>query len=298
MRRLRIRLHSKLSFFICLAAVIFARAVYTTENTLTEPVKEAIAKKQQEVSFARDADRGPLLKQLAVLYLQDQDQERAFETFINALATARLSAQVKSNVCPGVDRYEEALLFYLDPRSGTPQEVAAQILDKFASNALGPLGYLVALSYANLGKYSDFFELFYHTYLNYPENYLANKTHAILYIKLFERAQTVEKRETFRKLIASHLLGAEAKEPRDISLYKLQIAFCSSEEKAEIVLRCLNKIIEGNIIIPRSEIQFYVQHAVDSRQKDLAQKFVNKARQWHQSSRIIDTAQKFLDSSP
>lgn len=83
--------------------------------------------------------------------------------------------------------------------------------------------------------------------------------------------------------------------PQDHSLYKMLIAFAPVAQKSEVVKVSLKKNVDENIVIPRTDVGFYVDEAVNVQQFDSAQQLINKAREWYRFSRIINAAQECLD---
>lgn len=261
--------------------------------------KETIAECQEKLSSCAKAERGKIKTALAAAYFKDQDQEKAFSTFLEALH------DIPNRETPPVSKkekkiYEEALKTYLSHSAVTAQEASVNILDSYESiykehPNYTQLGFLIAISYANLGLFDAFFPTFYKSYKKYPQHYLAYKTKAILHIKLFEKGRTPEEKEQERILIIENLELAAKQFPTDSSLYKLTIAFSPSDRKKQVTIKNLNKIIEDNILVSRQDINFFVQQALSIKQKELAQQFLDKAKEWYQYSRAIDNAQEAIN---
>lgn len=288
-----------LFIFICLSQISYAEH----KTALPQDYKEAICEKQKQINSAtaiQSNDKGQLMVELASLFLKDQDQERAFQTFLNALENTQIEQNKKDN--PEQEQiYQKALAVYFDHNGGSTKEKAQNIITEFEPTLKDhpyahQLAYLIAIAHANLNQYDQFFSLFYNSYRVYPQHFLAYKTKAILHIKLFERARTESERELQREAISKNLELALEKEPRDDTLYKLLITFSSPEKKQEQVRRSLNKIHDANIMISRCDIMFFVQEAVDAQEYSLAKRMLEKARGWYQQSKIITAAQKYLDA--
>lgn len=260
--------------------------------------KTAITIQLEKIAQASDDEKAAYTEELAMLYLKDQDQEHAFETFLKALDLTKAPLST-----PPIDEveYKKAFTIYLDPSAESPQ-VTAKNLIKTLTPILKEkpdqhlLDYFVAIAYANLGKYEEFFEHFYRAYLSYPDHYLAYKTKAVLHIKLLERTRGDAERAGQRQMIMDNLLLALKREPHDTTIYRLLISFSPKEKKSEQVQLCLNKIINDNIIIPRGELMFYVMEAVDIHDLGLAQRFIDRSKEWYPKSQIITNAQKYLDA--
>lgn len=284
------------SSMIIYATLIFC-CICLSGHAIEDNYKKAIIAQKDLITNAEDQQKGRLLKDLALLYLKDQDQEHSFEAFLESLDKASIQ---KIPEMTNADRklYEEALAAYL--KGSVPRETAQKMISQFGpklkenpENHL--LGYLVAIAHANLNQFEDFFNLFYREYEFYPDHFLAFKTKAILHIKLMERKRTEKERQLQREIVLKNFKIALEREPNDVTLYKLLITFSSPETKAQQVQQCLNKIIADNIIIPRSDVIFYVQEAVDIGEPALAQRFIDKAREWYQQSRIITASQDYIN---
>lgn len=258
----------------------YKKAIFLYQNLL----------KEQAISATSD----PLELSLTLAYLKDQNQEMAFKTFLSLLEKNSLPEAIVLNLEEA--SYQKALKIYLD-KSSNPQEIAKKILVDFPPDSqLSPIGYIQASSYANLNQYDRFFSLFYRTYKNFPDHFLADKTKAVLHMKLFERCPLNSEREFHRRSILSHLAKAAENQPSDDSLYKFMILFAPEQEKSGMLRACLNKIIEKNIVISRSDITFYTKEAVEAKELSLAQKFVDAAREWYQFSKVVNAAQQYLDN--
>lgn len=262
--------------------------------------KHAIEIQKEFIEKAEDKERSRLKVDLAVLYLKDQDQESAFQIFLEALETVKTD-QTTPMTQETEDLYKSALALYLEHGARTPQATAELICKEYGICQKKTvdaylLGYVVALAYANLGNYEDFFNVFFDAYRHYPDHFLAFKTKAVLHIKLFDRARSETDRQRHREAISFNINQAIDREPRDDTLYKMLITFSSQQNKQEHVRRSLNKIIHDNIIIPRCDIQFYVQEAVEMKDYKLTQQFIDRAGEWYKNSRLVNIAQKYLDT--
>lgn len=260
--------------------------------------KKAIAIQKEAVESASGEAKGEALKELTFLYLKDQDQEKAFAAFLKALDFA---PKLKEPSAADTVLYEKAFSIYIDPSNGTPQETAQRLLKELKSDLQKQpdqplLDYFIAIAYANLNRFNEFFDDFYRAYTYYPDHYLAYKTKAILHIKLLERTRGEEDRTKQRKEIKRQLDEALKREPRDVTIYRLLISFSPKEEKEEQVRRSLNKILCDNIMVPRSDLMFYVQEAVDSGERDLATRFIQRAGEWYPESRIVGAAHDYLNA--
>lgn len=278
-------------FLICCTTALHADA---------EDTKATIAERLSLVQKASPEEAGPLKVKLAIAYYNDQDQEKAFKTYLEALDQTKAIATSDSSTPEDQLIFDKALKIYMDHTPSVAGVSAQKIYKEFAPELTAHpdnylLGFIVAAAYANLNKFDDFFDTFYHSYRVYPDHWLAYKTKAVLHIKLLERARTAQEREAQKKMILANTLKAIDKNPHDTSLYKLMMAYSPEEEKEKMITTYLNKIINNNIVIPRTEIAFYVQQAVSVRQYDLAQRIIDKGHEWYQYSQMLNAAQQYLD---
>ncbi len=262
--------------------------------------KAAIALGQRWLSKLSGVDKSALQLQMALAYSKDQEIESSFEIFLEALNHAPLDSS--SAVAPEEQRlYSDALSVYLANQGPLAAKGAKDIRRDFAPVIQREpnyhlLGFLVAAAYANLGEFDHFFPLFYSSYCHYPDHYLAHKSKALLSLKLWQRGRIPAEREELRQAVSKNTALAIAQNPKDASLYRMAISFASEAEKAAVVAASLNNIVQGNIMIAREDLSFYVQAAISSGHRDLAQDFVNSARSWYTRSRAVDHAQKMIDS--
>lgn len=262
-------------------------------------LKEAEALYSNFLKSAADDEIGLAMTRLAITYYKDQEHEKAFETYLEALEQAKIE-ELKKLSDEESKVYELALKIYLDNAGLTPDETALKIAQQFGTAYeknpdFHHLGYILAVGHANLGRYDQFFEEFYKSYVNDPKHFLAFKTKAALHIKLFERAKTDAQRAAQRKLIISNAQEAVTLQPHDSSLYRMIMGFTPDESKAAVLSTYLNKIINQNIVISRIDIPYYAEIAIAFKQYDLAQKFLDKAKGWYAYSRVIDVTQQHLD---
>lgn len=274
-----------------------------TQEKGEEALRQGSVKKAETLyhDFLKTADfeeKGAAKSQLAIVYFKDQEQEKAFRIFLEALETAKNSENFPSEEERKV--YEQALKIYLEHIGSSPEETALKIRAQFGSvMEKNPhyylLGFLLAVGEANLGNYDRFFSQFFDSYTHYPQHFLVYKTKAGLHIKLFDRAKSDEEREEQRRLILKNAKEAVAIQPNDSSLYRMIVGFTDESSKCNVLTTYLNKIVDQNIVVSRIDIPYYVEIAIAFEQYDLAQKFLDKAKQWYKYSRVINVAQEYLD---
>jgi tetratricopeptide (TPR) repeat protein len=287
--------------WLTIFSLFFSNISYSITALDQIQTKEVISDLQTQISKTALDERGPLLVQLATAYLKDQDQEKAFRTYLQALTFIPKEQELVMD-SNEKELYTKALSVYLSHNSGFgAKETARKVLEEFGpifekNPHYDQLGFLIAAAYANLGQFEEFFYFFYRSFQNYPYSYMAYRTKAILHIKLYERANTDQEREEQRKSVYDNVLIASEQKPDDSSLYKLQIVFCDNGSRDRIVKELLQKIIAENIIVPRADILFFVTESLNSGNIDLAQQFVNRAREWYEVSRVVNGAQEMIDN--
>lgn len=297
---------SKIGVFLIptLSYVSAATAPNVQHAVQERNLKQAITLQKEVIEKSNLEAKSESTYELALLYLKDQDQENAFQTFLTALdqppsTVAKGKMLVRQ---PDLDATSEKLLnIYLDYNSTSPQETALKLIETATAtkdNISSPSQeYLIAIAYANLGRYEEFFQKFYKAYLEQPDHYLAYKTKAILHIKLLERKIREEERSIQREAIVENLTQAVQREPKDASIYRMLISFSQKEKKRENLRRSLNKIVNDNIMIPRGDVMFYVQEGLDAGEIVLTQKFLCCSHKWYPQSRMVTTAQEYFNAA-
>jgi hypothetical protein len=265
--------------------------------------KNAIAIYQELIKISSGMEKSELQIKLAQAYLKDQSQEKAFEIFIESLAPiATLEAkQIQNPTGKELELYNRALETYLKQTGLTSKETGQFLLQEYQPIVREhpdylQLNFLIAAAHANLGSFDLFFKEFYSSYLQYPDHYMAYKTKAMLYVKLYEKEVDGENKKNLAHQIFNNTLLACEKYPQDSSLYKLLIAFSDDTIRSETITRLIRKLIDENIVVHRSEIHYYVKKAVEINQPALAQEFLNKAKGWYPQSRAIDAAENYLNT--
>ncbi len=264
---------------------MFFAAIFMLGALGTEDLKQSI----QELERL-EPDSHVYLK-LARSYLRDQEQEKAFKTFLKALEGVDEKPQPMSDEESKV--YEEAIKDYLNHRPEESEKVSYQIIQKY-----GPVlekhpeykrvGYVVASAYANLKLYEPFFVVFYNSYATDPNHFLASKAIGCLHIKLLERAKTEGEREAERQKVEAWLSKAEKANPLDFSLYRIQVLFSPIKSRKETIRGILNKIIDLPMIPSRSDALFFSELAYETQDKAFAESFINKALESFPGSRQLN----------
>lgn len=283
-------------FFVCCINAAYA----SVDEAIDEgDYKLAATLLQSEIAKVPEDQQGKLKAKLALVYYRDQEDEKAFKTYLDALAATKpLKAPPVSDEEKKL--YDQALKLYLDHGGFSARETAGKIRSEYSPVlALHPnyylLNFIVSSAYANLGMFDEFFERFYVSYQYYPDSYMAYKTKAILHLKLYDRAVSQKDKEVQRNAIFENAKLASEKNEQDASLYRIMINFANESEKNAVAVKSLKKIIADNIVVPRTDILFYVKAAMAAKQPELAQQFVDKAKTWYEYSKMLQAAQEMIE---
>jgi hypothetical protein len=293
----------RIYFIVGIALWVGQRQLYTEEASQSglfkETFKEQIQQKRISIAQALPQERSRLQQELALLLYRDQDHQGSFRLFLEALEGLDKEKSCAEFTEQERVLYREALGIYLDPQL-TPQEAAIKICQQYKSHLEGnphfyQLGYLIAVAYANLNQLELFFDQFYRSFQALPNHYLAYKTKAILHAKLLGGSLEKGEKEKHRAALIEDALAALQQNPSDSSLYKMVILSSIEAQRLFYITKFLNEIMEKNIIMPRSDISFYIRESMSYGQKELAQRFLNRAKEWYAYSRVIEGAQEYID---
>lgn len=260
--------------------------------------KLAIDRYNKLIEIAPLQEKSSLKVALAKAYLKDQEHEKAFDTFLAALQDVTVSPYEPPSP-EELIHYNNALSIYLNHSALDLLKAAKQIVSEFnpvvkSHPEYTQLAFIVAAAQANLGSFEHFFDLFYNSFVHHPHHYLSYKTKAILHIKLFEKAKTPENRLKHRQGILENAMLASEQFNKDTGLFSLMLLFAEDKDKERFITMILNRILKEDIIIPRSGVLFFTQTALEHHQKELAQQFVDRAKQWYPQSRQVEASQALL----
>lgn len=216
---------------------------------------------REHVIALEERDQNSPSIELVLVYWKDQQQEKAFKKFLELLANTKTPSLPIGDI-------------------DEPQRL-----------------YLLANSNANQGHFEDFFKLYLQAYQQYPHHYLAYKGKASILIKIFERTPNSNERENLKSKIVENLLIASNQFSKDISIYKMIFTFAPKNNRKELISQILRKMISDNIIVQRSDIPFFIQHAIDAQNEEDAKQFIEKARTWYPNSHFVDAAETLITSS-
>ncbi|MBS0655710.1 MAG: hypothetical protein JSR46_08030 [Verrucomicrobia bacterium] len=252
--------------------------------------KDAIQEMQRQIALTPRSD---LYLSLAALYVRDQQEELGLASFAKALKTAKPVKKVPTQAERTL--FDELLPVYLHPKDGKEslEERLTPILRDHPDYLY--MQFFAATLSANKKKFEEFFSYFYRSYLSYPDCYMAYKSQGVLASLLLQRVREVHEKEFWRREALSYFRLACKEMPQDIGLYKMLICTAGAQEKKETVSFCLEAIIAADAVVPRGEIPFYIQEALQVQDKALAEKLLKKATSWYQYSRIIQDLQRQID---
>jgi tetratricopeptide (TPR) repeat protein len=264
-----------------------------------EQIKGVIAEKQQALSRASsDQEKSQIFYDLAFAYYEDQELDRAFTSFLEALKSLKKypSPEMSSEERP---LFENALADYLT-QTADPTHIAEGLLQKYGGIAdQNPhflhLNFLMATAYANLGRFDDFFSRFYRGYPYLHDSFLAYKTQGILYLRLSHHGKSCEERQGFQQEAFDNLTLALARNPQDASLYKVLIFLAKDENNVSLIHSYLQQIVKNQVVLPRNDVYLYVREAAALQAFELGQEMIDQARSHYEYSRAILEAQQYLN---
>lgn len=271
------------------------------ESSLSfEEIKIEIARLESALKAEEnEIKKGELLYKLALVYYADQEIDKAFQSFLSAL---KYSPTREEKVLSEAEKklYDEAFNFYLAQSGNDSTAVAKEMLKMYESaikdkKDFSHLNFLLSAAYANLGVYDTFFDLFFHSYPYMKDSFLAYKTQGILYLRLSQRGRNEEERRCFQEEAFRHLTLALDRNQKDLSLYKILIFLAKDQENDSLIHFYLQKIVENEAQIPRSDIYLYVREAVVLGDYELGQEIINQAKAIYEYSRAISAAQEYLN---
>jgi len=265
-------------------------------------LKQGIAVKQQRLKkISSKTEKAQVCYELAQAYYQDQEIEKSFCHFLEALKNVdRQSPYDLSDQEKGF--YQAALVDYLALSGFEPQQEAERLLASYDIQAQEHpeflhLNFLLATAYANLGKYDLFFEKFYKGFPYLHDSFIAFKTQGILYLKLFQRTALPEEKKVFHELASHHLDTALERNSQDASLYKILISLAKDADDIEKVRVYLKKMAHSRLPIARGDICLYVKEAVSIGEYDVAQAMIDRASEQYAFSRSCLAAQEYLNQN-
>ena len=283
---------------ILVVTLIFC-AVQLRGADFSEIKKEIEAKESALILATSEAEKSRLLYELALAYFQDQETEKAFLHFLEALKW------VEAKTPPPMDftessLYNRALDLYLSGESADPTLRAKELLESYGECAAqNPhylhLNFLVATAFANLGRYGEFFERFYKGYAYLQQSFLAYKTRGILCVRLSQHCKSSDLRCILRGEAMHYLTHALNLKPNDPSLYRTLVFLAKDEKNEEMILTYLQRLIENQVGIARGDICLYVKEAVALGDYKLGQALIDLAKRFYEYSRALSCAQEYLN---
>ncbi len=289
---------AKYLFIIYLLQALFATIAYAASEESRLLINEYETQLQ---TVARDK-QAPIKLKLALAYLEEQEEERAVRSFIDALDSAETYIGDRRPSSDEREHYEQALAIYLDVAHDKPSRIAEKILQGF--NPIHEehphyflLNFVLAAAHANQGNLKEFVQRFFLSYQVYPDSYMAHKTRAILRMMLWERAKSQVERERQRIFLMHDLREALTRNSKDSTLYKLLIVMSDDDKRAGVLHTYLQELLDSDTVIPRADIFYYVSEALAYDEKELAEQVVAKGKDWYAYSRAVVEAERLLKST-
>ena len=264
--------------------------------------KQAVTHYQRALQAANESEKAEIQARLTLAYYRDQDDVAAFTTYLEALNGLKGKDEVPSDAEEAL--YQEGLLDYFAQQHGAAKAEAVSLREKYLSvieahPEYHKLPFLVAAANANLGLFDQFFEEFFTSSKAYPNHWLSHKIRALIHIKLMERLSDPDARaeqlQLARERLEMALETGRTFGEVDTSLYKMLIASSPADEKSKQLEKHIASIVDGDTPIPRRDIAYYVQESVKADNPDLAEKLLNRVRQWYDYSRSLDVAERLLE---
>ncbi len=265
-----------------------------------EDVKEIILTKLQALKSAVNEQQiSHIHYDLALAYYKDQESHLAFTHFLEALKTVPKKT-LPEPTSDEKNYYDPALKNYLAHAGKDPEKAAHELLGKYGEIAQDhpefiQLNFLISTAYANLGQFADFFSLFYQGFPYLHSTHLASKIQGILSLRLCAQSKTVEERTRFQDSARRHLSQALQSNPSDAGLYKTLVFLAKDSNDTNAIHEYLRQIVSQKVVIPRTEIYFYVQEALQFDDFVLGQEIIDQAKSHYNFSRAIKEAQNYLD---
>ena len=224
-------------------------------------------------------------------------REQKLDESISAFLQVLEKKKSAGDPAPASEKFKQAYAIYLNLHGKASPVIAQELICDYGPTTDDPyLAYLLAASYANIGRFDLFYPLFLQAYGNDSQYYMADKTFAVLHIKLYERLLPGEQKEREREEIHRNLQNALLKNPSDHMLYKMMIAFAPETSRREIVETALQAMIKEKVVYPRGDLMFYVRAAIAVNDRPLAQQFVDYSKGVFGYSRALEAAQRMLES--
>ncbi len=227
---------------------------------------------------------------LAVCQLRDQQEEEAFKSYTicleKAYSSQNTNMSAREHAC-----YDELLALYF-ANSEDLQTKLASVLERHPDFIM--CQFFLASSCANARRYEPFFYIFYQAYCNYPDTHMSHKTQGVIASLIFQRAKAQEEKNVWRKKAINSFIASMKLCPEDMGLHKMLIHTATDTERKDVVKLVLGQVMQNDSKLPRTEIPFYINHALWVGEVELAQRLLDKAKTWYEYSRIIQEMQDLI----
>ncbi len=270
------------------------------EKYLQNDIQAVLSSIDPEIQKTNDKNKkAELLLLKARALWKDQNEEKALSTFMQSLSCVEISSQKKISLEEN-ENYSQFFQIYLQEGTKPPQEVAHKLqelvipyLEKNPTHST--IQFLHAAILANLGKLEDFFPVFLQSYKEHPDHFMAHKTKGVLYVLLYEKATSQEVRKEMNRKAIFEMQKALHLYPEDVHVHKILFMLADKETRKAIVEEVFQIIFSKNIQINRTLLPLYVNQALIMKDPDLAERFIEKARTWYETSRILHQLQQTVD---
>lgn len=260
--------------------------------------QQEIALNEARLKSATVSEKAGIYLDLALAHLAEQELESAITYFFSALHSMPLDSQYVMGAEEKLI-FDEAFSFYVQEGVNEPQETAKKLIDKWGDQIKQhqewhSLKMLIATAYANLEQFDRFFRLFYQAYPHDCQSYLSLKTQGILLLRLSMVAKDEGRRGTLKREAVHRLREALNKYKKDPTLYRLLFHFAKEMKEIKEQISLLEEMVNNRIVIPRSDLYFYVKEACDLGDIALAEKIVTYAEELYEYSRGLTAARDYV----
>ena len=219
----------------------------------------------------------------------DQQRIEAQEAFLEALsltpvADAAQASEAEQKIFLSLlPEYEDSI-----PSKEGSEQFLHRIEEQIASHpSYASLEYYAAVSLANQGRMSEFFERFFLAFSRRPDCFLRWKTVGVLHVRLYEASSDEKLREHHRMEAVRWLKEAYARQRQDSGLPVKILFVLHPSERAAFLREIVAGIQTMESPMRRGDCFALIAQAVELGEKDLAKQLLEKAHTWYQYSRAL-----------
>jgi tetratricopeptide (TPR) repeat protein len=245
-----------------------------------------------------DNARAFLLVEKAKLLFVDQQQMESQDVFLQALQQA---IPMKEEATEDEASLFQSLFSSYEESLRSPDacvklvEQAEEALKKHKDYT--SIEFYVAAGLANRGRFTSFYDRFFHAFLHRSGSFLAWKTRGVLHLRLYEASSSDEMRVLHRKEAVACFQEAFRRQPQDASLLVKLVFILPCEEKKLFLEKVADDFVRLQTPPKRGDCFFLIEQALDVQATESAKKLIDKARVWYQYSRALNDLSERYDCS-